>query len=80
MDGLLLNSLDAQLLEFLIEHLTKIHDDRLMDLLPQMGPEDLDERNLQGWDFPVKEDTGQIELNLETDINVCPVALLVSIY
>jgi hypothetical protein len=41
-----------------------------MDLLPQMGSEDLDERNLQCWNFAVKEDAGQIQLNLETNVHI----------
>jgi hypothetical protein len=35
-----------------------------------MGTEDLDERDLQGWDLSVKEDTCQIKLDLETNVNV----------
>lgn len=27
-------------------YLTQVHDDRLVDLLPQMGPEDLDKGDL----------------------------------
>jgi hypothetical protein len=41
-----------------------------MDLLPQMGTEDLDERDLQRRNLSVHEDTSQIELNLETDVDV----------
>ena len=41
-----------------------------MDLLPQMGSEDLDERNLQRWNFAVEEDTSQIKLYLKTDVDV----------
>ena len=46
MDGLLLHRVDAQSVELLIEHLTQVHDHALVDLLPQMGPEDLDEGDL----------------------------------
>ena len=35
-----------------------------------MGTEDLDERNLQCRDLTVKEDTRQIKLHLETDVDV----------
>ena len=35
-----------------------------------MGTEDLDERNLEGGNLSVQEDTGQIELDLETDVHV----------
>lgn len=41
-----------------------------MDLLPKMGSEDLDEWNLQSWNFAVQENTRQIQLNLETDVDI----------
>lgn len=41
-----------------------------MDLLPQVGTEDLDERNLQCRDLAVHEDTSQIQLHLETNIDL----------
>ena len=50
---LLLDGLDLEWFEFLVEHLTKIHNDRFVDLLPQMGTEDLDQTDLQGGDFTV---------------------------
>lgn len=37
-------------------HLTQIHDNALVDLLPQVSSENLDEGNLQGGDFAVHED------------------------
>jgi hypothetical protein len=37
--------------KFLIKDLGQIHSDRLVDLLPQMGSEDLDKRDLERWDF-----------------------------
>ena len=40
--------------------LTQVHDDTLVDLLPQVSPEDLDEGDLKGGDLAVHEDTGQI--------------------
>ena len=70
MDSFLLNSLDAQLLQFLIEDLAKIHDHGLMNLLPQMSSENLDEGNLQSWDLAVQENTSQIQLHLETNIDI----------
>ena len=70
MDGLLLHSLDTQSLQLLVENLTQIHDDRLVNLLPQMGTENLDQRDLERRDLSVQEDTSQIELNLKTNINV----------
>lgn len=41
-----------------------------MDLLPEMRSEDLNQRNFQSWDLTVHEDASQIELNLETDVDV----------
>ena len=73
MDRLLLYSLNLQWLQLLIKDLTQIHDDTFVDLLPQVGSEDLDEGNLQRGDFPVHEDTSQIELHLETDVNICAI-------
>lgn len=41
-------------------HLTQVHNDALMDLLPQVSSEDLDERDLQRGDLAVHEDTRQV--------------------
>ena len=38
-----------------------------------MGSEDLDERDFQCRNFAVQEDTSQIELYLETNVDVCSV-------
>ena len=70
MDRLFLHSLDAKSLELLIEDLTEIHDHRLMNLLPEMGTEDLNERDLERQNLSVQENTSQIELDLETDVDV----------
>jgi hypothetical protein len=35
-----------------------------------MGSENLDQRDLQGRDFTVQEDASEIELDLETNVNV----------
>ena len=70
MDRLLLYGLDPQSLELLIKDLAEIHDHRLMDLLPEMGTEDLDERDLERRNLSVQENTSQIELDLETDVDV----------
>jgi len=51
-------------------HLTEIHDDTLMHLLPQMCPEDLDQRDLECRDLAVHEDAGQVELDLEADVDI----------
>ena len=56
--------------EFLVEDLTEVHCHRLVDLLPQMGTEDLDERDLERWNLSVEEDTSQIKLDLETNVNI----------
>jgi hypothetical protein len=70
MNGLLLNSLNAKLLQLLVEHLAQIHDHGLVNLLPQVGTEDLDQRNLQSGDLAVQENASQVELNLETDVDI----------
>lgn len=41
-----------------------------MYLLPQMGTENLDERDLKRRDLAMQEDTGQIQLDLEPNVNV----------
>jgi len=38
-----------------------------------MCTEYLNEGDFQGWNLAVQEDTGKIELNLETDIDICSV-------
>lgn len=55
---------------FVVMYLTEIHDDTLMDLLPQVSPEDLDEGDFQGGDLSVHEDSGQIQLDLETHVHL----------
>jgi hypothetical protein len=75
MDGLLLHGLDTEGLKLLIEDLTQVHHHGFVDLLPQMSTEDLDKRNLEGGNLAVQEDTGQIELDLETNVNVGTVDL-----
>ena len=47
--------------------------DRKLTLLPQMCTEDLDQGDLQRWDLAVHEDTSQVKLHLETDVNVGPI-------
>ena len=44
---LLLHSLDLQWLQLLVKHLAQIHDDTLVDLLPQVSTEDLNQTDLQ---------------------------------
>jgi hypothetical protein len=43
MNGLFLHSVNLQTLQFHIEHLTQVHNDRFMNLLPKMSPENLDQ-------------------------------------
>lgn len=44
-----------------------------MYLLPKMGPEDLNQGDLERWNLAVQEDTSQVQLHLETDVDVCSV-------
>jgi hypothetical protein len=41
-----------------------------VDFLPEMGSEDLDQRDLQGRDLAVHENTRQVKLDLETNVHV----------
>ena len=43
---------------------------KILTLLPQMRTEDLDERDLESRDLAVHEDTRQVKLDLETDVDV----------
>lgn len=51
-------------------YLTKIHDNALMNLLPQVSPEDLNEGDLQCGDLAVHKDSSQVKLYLETHIDL----------
>lgn len=51
-------------------HLTQIHDNALVDLLPQVSSENLDEGNLQRGDLAMHEDPCQIQLHLEPNIHL----------
>lgn len=44
-----------------------------MYLLPKMGPENLNQGDLERGNLAVQEDTGQIQLHLETDVDICSV-------
>mmetsp|Transcript_32683 Transcript_32683/g.64772 ORF Transcript_32683/g.64772 Transcript_32683/m.64772 type:complete len:325 (+) Transcript_32683:2190-3164(+) len=72
-DCLLLDAFDLQSIKLLIEDLDNIHGNGLVDLLPKMGTENLDKRNLQRRNLPVHEYTRKVKLDLETDVNVCTV-------
>lgn len=41
-----------------------------MDFLPEMCTENLNQGNLQSWDLAVHENTCEIELDLETNVDV----------
>lgn len=43
-----------------------------MYFLPEMGSEYLDQRDLERRDLAVQEDTSQVKLDLEANIDVCP--------
>ena len=51
-------------------YLTEIHDNALVYFLPQMSTKDLDERDFQSRDFPMHEDSSEVELNLKPDVDV----------
>ena len=51
-------------------HLAKIHYNTLMDLLPQVSTEDLDQGDLQGGNFAVHEDARQVKLHLKTNVHL----------
>ena len=54
-------------------HLTQIHHDRLVYLLPKMRPKDLDQGDLERRDLTVHEDAREIKLDLEPDVHIGPV-------
>jgi hypothetical protein len=56
-----------------MDDIPKIHHDRFMYFLPQMGSEYLNERDFQCRDLAVQENTRQVELHLETDVDVCTI-------
>ena len=70
MDGFLLDAFDLKRVELHVEDLAQVHHDGLVDLLPQVSSEDLDQRDLQSRNLAMHEDPSQIELHLETDIHV----------
>mmetsp|Transcript_19227 Transcript_19227/g.59289 ORF Transcript_19227/g.59289 Transcript_19227/m.59289 type:complete len:634 (-) Transcript_19227:308-2209(-) len=48
----------------------QVHRDALVDLLPEMRAEDLNQRYLKRRNLAVHEDAGQVELDLEADVDV----------
>jgi hypothetical protein len=79
MDRLFLNIFDAKLFEILVKHLTQIHNHTFMYLLPQMGTEDLDQRDLEGRNLAVQEDASKVELDLETNVDIGSVDAVIEI-
>lgn len=51
-------------------YLTQVHNDALMDLLPQVSSEDLDEGDLQGGDLAMHEDARQVQLHLKAYVHL----------
>lgn len=47
-----------------------IHAHALVDLLPQVRTENLNERDFEGRDLAHHHDAGKIELDLETNVDV----------
>ena len=41
-----------------------------MNFLPQVSSEDLNERDFERWNLAVHEDSCQVKLNLETNVNL----------
>ena len=54
----------------MVMYLAQVHDNALVDLLPEMSSEDLDERDLECGDLPVHEDASQVQLNLEPHVHL----------
>mmetsp|Transcript_3442 Transcript_3442/g.12110 ORF Transcript_3442/g.12110 Transcript_3442/m.12110 type:complete len:287 (+) Transcript_3442:2278-3138(+) len=73
MDRLLLHSRNVEGVQLLVHDLADVHREALVHLLPKMGAEDLDKRDLESGDLAVHEDACQVELHLEADVDVGPV-------
>ena len=56
-----------------IHYLTEIHDNALVNLLPQVSTEDLNERDLESGYLSMHEYSSQVQLHLETHIHIGPV-------
>mmetsp|Transcript_62206 Transcript_62206/g.196851 ORF Transcript_62206/g.196851 Transcript_62206/m.196851 type:complete len:1067 (-) Transcript_62206:4174-7374(-) len=69
-DRLLLDRLDLERIQLLVEHLAEIHHDGLVHLLPEMRSHDLDQGDLERGDLAVHEDARQVQLDLETNVDV----------
>jgi hypothetical protein len=51
-------------------HLTQVHNNRLVNFLPQVSSEYLNQRDLKCRNFTVHKYAGQIQLDLETNVDV----------
>ena len=51
-------------------YLTQVHDNTLVYFLPQVSSENLNEWDLQCWNLAVHEDSGEVKLNLESNVNL----------
>ena len=51
-------------------YLTQVHDNTLVYFLPQVSSENLNEWDLQRWNLAVHEDSGEVKLNLESNVNL----------
>lgn len=52
------------------QYLTQVHNNALMHFLPEMGPENLNERDLECGDLAMHEDASQIQLYLKPYIHL----------
>ena len=59
-DGLFLNSLYLKRILLHVKYLAEVHYDSLVDFLPQMGSEDLNERDFKSWNFAVHKDASEV--------------------
>ena len=53
-----------------LSYLTQVHDHALVDFLPQVSTENLDEGDLQSRNLAVHEDSSQVQLHLETHVHL----------
>ena len=52
------------------DDLAEVHDEALVDLLPEVTSEELDEADLEGGHLAVEHDAGEVELDLEAHVHV----------
>lgn len=70
MDRLFLHSLNLKSVHLHIEDLAEVHDNRLVNFLPQVSSEDLNERDLKRRNLAMHKDASQVKLHLETNIDI----------